>query len=225
MPGIPSIYYGSEYGVMGRHENNSDDGLRPCLNLDDLNRSGNLDLYRHLVKLGRIYHAYPALRTGSYYTVEVRNRQLLFAKEQDGRTVYVALNLEDCPSEFRFGTQVPSLVDVISGQPVQVENGGAWIRMAPFSSMILVEDDIVNQTEPAEEAVAVPEPTRLEVGAKYRDVLDGSVCELLQTSVRHAETQEELVVYRKEQDGSVWAMPKSVFTGTAHDNQPRFTMV
>ena len=37
MPGIPSIYYGSEYGVMGRHENNSDDGLRPCLDLDDLN--------------------------------------------------------------------------------------------------------------------------------------------------------------------------------------------
>ena len=221
MPGIPSIYYGSEYGVMGRHENNSDDGLRPCLDLDDLNRSGNLDLYRHLVKLGRIYHAYPALRTGSYYTVEVRNRQLLFAKEQDGRTVYVALNLEDCPSEFRFGTHVPSLVDVISGQPVQVENGGAWIRMAPFSSMILVEDDIVNQTEP-EAAVAVPEPTVLEAGAKYRDVLDGSVCELLQTSVRHAETQEELVVYRKEQDGSVWAMPKSIFTGTAHDNQPRF---
>ena len=222
MPGIPSVYYGSEYGVMGRHENNSDDGLRPCLDLDDLNRSGNLDLYRHLVKLGRIYHAYPALRTGSYYTVEVRNRQLLFAKEQDGRTVYVALNLEDCPSEFRFGTHVPSLVDVISGQPVQVENGGAWIRMAPFSSMILVEDDIVNQTEPEAVAVAVPEPTVLEAGAKYRDVLDGSVCELLQTSVRHAETQEELVVYRKEQDGSVWAMPKSIFTGTAHDNQPRF---
>ena len=222
MPGIPSVYYGSEYGVMGRHENNSDDGLRPCLDLDDLNRSGNLDLYRHLVKLGRIYHAYPALRTGSYYTVEVRNRQLLFAKEQDGRTVYVALNLEDCPSEFRFGTHVPSLVDVISGQPVQVENGGAWIRMAPFSSMILVEDDIVNQTEPEAAAVAVPEPTVLEAGAKYRDVLDGSVCELLQTSVRHAETQEELVVYRKEQDGSVWAMPKLIFTGTAHDNQPRF---
>lgn len=210
-------------GGMGRHENNSDDGLRPCLDLDNLNRSGNLDLYRHLVKLGRIYHAYPALRTGSYYTVEVRNRQLLFAKEQDGRTVYVALNLEDCPSEFRFGTHVPSLVDVVSGQPVQVENGGAWIRVAPFSAMILVEDDIVNNTEPETEAVAVPEPTVLEAGAKYRDVLDGTVCELLQPSARHAETQEELVVYRKEQDGSVWAMPKSIFTGTAHDNQPRFT--
>lgn len=207
---------------MGRHENNSDDGLRPCLDLDDLNRSGNLDLYRHLVKLGRIYHAYPALRTGSYYTVEVRNRQLLFAKEQDGRTVYVALNLEDCPSEFRFGTHVPSLVDVVSGQPVQVENGGAWIRVAPFSAMILVEDDIVNNTEPETEALpfrSLPSWRQAQIpgrSGRHRR-------ELLQPSARHAETQEELVVYRKEQDGSVWAMPKSIFTGTAHDNQPRFT--
>ena len=130
-----------------------------------------------------------------------------------------------CILEFRFGTHVPSLVDVISGQPAQVENGGAWIRMAPFSSMILVEDDIVNQTEPVQEAVAVPEPTPLEEGARYRDVLDGSVCVLLQAAARHAETQEELVVYRKEQDGSVWAMPKSIFTGTAHDNQPRFSKI
>ena len=97
--------------------------------------------------------------------------------------------------------------------------------MAPFSSMILVEDDIVNQTEPVQEAVAVPEPTPLEEGARYRDVLDGSVCVLLQAAARHAETQEELVVYRKEQDGSVWAMPKSIFTGTAHDNPPRFSKI
>ena len=225
MPGIPSIYYGSEYGVMGRHENNSDDGLRPCLDLSELNRSGNLDLYRHLVKLGRIYHAYPALRTGAYRTVEVRNRQLLFVKEQDGRSVYVALNLEDCPSEFWFQTGEPSLVDVISGQPVPVENGNAHITLQPFSQMILVQDDIVNNIERVEEAIAVPEPTVLEVGAKYRDSEDGSICALLQTSVRQAETQEELVVYCKEADGSVWAMPKSVFTGTTHDNQPRFTRV
>ena len=33
MPGIPSIYYGGEYGVKGIKENNSDDNLRPCLNL------------------------------------------------------------------------------------------------------------------------------------------------------------------------------------------------
>ncbi len=223
MPGIPSIYYGSEYGVMGRHENNSDDGLRPCLDLAELNRSGNLDLYRHLVKLGRIYHAYPALRTGSYRTVEVRNQQLLFAKEQDGRTVFVALNLSSDPSEFWFGANVPALVDVISGQPVQVDNGNAHICLPPFSQMILVEDDIVNHTDMVEEAIFIPEPTELSEGARYRDVLDGSEVVLLQAQVRHAETQEDLVVYRKESDHTVWAMPKAIFTGTAHDNQPRFT--
>ena len=65
MPGIPSIYYGSEYGIEGRKENNSDDNLRPCLHLQDMERE-NVSLYKHIVKLGRIYRAYPALRTGSY---------------------------------------------------------------------------------------------------------------------------------------------------------------
>jgi len=225
MPGIPSIYYGSEYGVQGRHENNSDDGLRPCLELDELNRSGNLDLYRHLVKLGRIYRAYPAMRTGSYRTVEVRNQQLLFAKEQDGRTVYVALNLDDNQSEFYFNTNVPSLVDVVDGQSIPVENGNAHIVLKPHSQMILVEDDIVNQIETERQEIQVPTPTPLQTGARYRDSLDGEVYVLLQTAARHAETGEELVIYRKESDDSIWALPKSVFTGTTHDNQSRFQVI
>ena len=35
LPGIPSIYYGSEFGIEGRKENNSDDSLRPALDLND----------------------------------------------------------------------------------------------------------------------------------------------------------------------------------------------
>ncbi len=36
MPGIPSIYYGGEFGIKGIKENNSDDNLRPCLDLDNI---------------------------------------------------------------------------------------------------------------------------------------------------------------------------------------------
>lgn len=222
MPGIPSIYYGSEYGVMGRHENNSDDGLRPCLELSELQRSGNLDLYRHLVKLGRIYRAYPALRTGKFYTVEVRNRQLLFAKELEGRTVYVALNLEDQYSEFHFGTAVPSLVDVISGQPVSVDNGNAWMKLPPFTAMILVQDDIVNNMEVEETITPIAEPLTLEENAVYQDRAEGVELTMLHTEVRSSENQEVLVIYRKNSDNTVWAMPKSVFLNSTHENQPRF---
>ena len=35
LPGVPSIYYGSEFGIEGRKERTSDDSLRPALNLAD----------------------------------------------------------------------------------------------------------------------------------------------------------------------------------------------
>ena len=221
MPGIPSIYYGSEYGVQGRHENNSDDGLRPCLELEELNRSGDQNLYRHLVKLGRIYKAYPALRTGSYQTVIVRNRQLLFRKDWDGRTVYVALNLEDCDYHLNFGTHLGSLVDVISGTPVQLDNGNAYIKMPPFSAMILVEDDIVNNMEPVEQA-APEEPTQVVVGARYR-CIEGGEYEVLAVA-RHTETNEELVIYRNCADQTVLARPKATFCDFVEQGR-RFTML
>ena len=35
LPGIPSVYYGSEFGIEGRKERGSDDSLRPSLRLED----------------------------------------------------------------------------------------------------------------------------------------------------------------------------------------------
>ena len=35
LPGIPSIYYGSEFGIEGKKEKFSDASLRPALNLED----------------------------------------------------------------------------------------------------------------------------------------------------------------------------------------------
>ena len=153
MPGIPSIYYGSEYGIEGRKENNSDDNLRPCVSLEQL-EAINSTLYRHIVKLGRIYKAYPALRNGNYESVIVRNQQLIFKRQLDNQTVYVALNLEDRECQLDFGTQYQHLVDVIGGNVVEVNNGNAHVCIPAFSSMIIVEDDIVNTV--AEETVTEP---------------------------------------------------------------------
>ena len=36
LPGIPSIYYGSEWGIEGRKEGGNDDPLRPALELDQM---------------------------------------------------------------------------------------------------------------------------------------------------------------------------------------------
>ena len=215
MPGIPSIYYGSEYGVEGRHENNSDDGLRPCLELSQLEATGDRDLYRHIVKLGRIYKAYPELRTGNFETIQVQNRQLLFRKECDGRNVYVALNLDDQSYWLNFRPNCGSLVDVLSGTPINIDNGNASVEMPPFSSMIFVEDDIVNgmpepERTPIEEAVQ----ETIEIGGRYRHYKGGEY-EVL-TLAQHTETNEELVVYKNIENGHIWARPKTIFPGDAN---------
>ena len=220
MPGIPSIYYGSEYGIEGRKENNSDDALRPCLHLQDMERE-NVSLYHHIVKLGRIYRAYPALRTGNYERIMITNQQLLFKKIQGDQTVYVALNLGDYEFDLNFQTHMSGLVDVFTAMPIQVENGNAYVRMAPSSAMIIVADDIVNN-EPEEAVIEEEKDTELVIGAKYRH-FKGNEYELLAVA-RHTETMEELVIYKSLKDGEVWARPKSMFIGKAGD-ESRFTKI
>ena len=53
MYGVPSIYYGSEYGVKGTRTNTSDDALRPCLDLNNI-PDKNEELFRLICKLGKI---------------------------------------------------------------------------------------------------------------------------------------------------------------------------
>ena len=193
MPGIPSIYYGSEYGIQGRKENNSDDNLRPCLHLADMERE-NIDLYKHIVKLGRIYKAYPALRTGGYEKMQITNQQLLFKKVLGEQTVYVALNLADYQYDINFGTHLPALVDVISGQPIDVNNGNAHISMQPFTAMIIVADDIVNNQPEAAPAYKEDafEETEVVVGGIYHHY-KGNEYEVIAVA-NHTETNEELVI-------------------------------
>ncbi|MCQ2469412.1 MAG: DUF1653 domain-containing protein [Ruminococcus sp.] len=220
MPGIPSVYYGSEYGILGRKENNSDDNLRPCLHLQDM-ESQNTSLYRHIVKLGRIYRAYPPIRTGEYERIAITNQQLLFKKTLDGQTVYVALNLSEQEYIFKFDTHMNHLVDVLSSSPLPVENGTATVKMMPYSSMIIVYDDIVNFDADLNEKDK-EEDTELVIGGKYRH-FKGNEYEVLAVA-RHSETMEELVIYKSLSYGDVWARPKAMFTGKSGDVN-RFTRI
>ena len=222
MPGIPSIYYGSEFGVEGRkgQGEDADAPLRPCLNL--VEGEGNQALYQHIVKLGRVYRAYPALRTGAYHTVIIRNRQMVFSKELEGQVCYVCLNLDDQPYDCQFGTHYDGLVDVLGGKAVQVENGTAHVHMEPFSSMILVHDNIENlQPEPKE--IPAEAPREVCEGQHYRHFKGGMYTVL--GVATHSETLEEMVVYRNDGDGKVWVRPKMMFMDRVNDETYRFTLL
>ena len=219
MPGIPSVYYGSEFGIEGAKQGGDDSPMRPCLNIGDMDV--NAPIYKHIVKLGRIYRAYPALRTGSYQTLIIRNRQMVFAKNLGDQTVYVALNLDDQPFDLQFGTHYGALVDVLGGRPVHVDNGNAFVHLEPYSSMIIVHDDIVNTEPPAEEP-ARENPREIHEGQHYRH-FKGGLYTILGVAT-HSETLEEMVVYRSDETHEVWVRPKAMFMDRVGDVE-RFTLL
>ncbi|MGN0334475.1 MAG: alpha-amylase family glycosyl hydrolase [Lachnospiraceae bacterium] len=95
LPGIPSIYYGSEFGIEGV-KSGDDWPLRPCLELTDFaDNEEAKKLEAHYTKLGELKREYPQLTDGSYQDLLLTTRQYAFARTLDGQAVIVCLNNDD----------------------------------------------------------------------------------------------------------------------------------
>ena len=79
LPGIPSVYYGSEFGLEGRKEWGTDASLRPALSLAELGRQENpwLQIIR---ALGDIYKEESALWYGEYREADLTNTRYAFLR-------------------------------------------------------------------------------------------------------------------------------------------------
>lgn len=140
LPGIPSIYYGSEWGIQGRKEGGNDDPLRPAVDLKEaLANVPDPKLLDWIRTLGKIHKEQPALANGSYQELLLTNRQYAFARILDGQGVVVAVNNDDKEAELHIrmplsGKTYASLTD--SGE-VQASDGMLHIRLLPNESRIL----------------------------------------------------------------------------------------
>jgi len=93
MPGIPSIYYGGEFGLMGQKGKNSDWALRPALKLEEASAQGSQpDLPDTLRRLADIRRRLDALRYGDYQQLFVAPEQLVFMRSIGAEQVIVAIN-------------------------------------------------------------------------------------------------------------------------------------
>lgn len=103
MPGVPSIYYGSEYGIKGakRGGADGDDDVRPTLEIDNLQDLPD-DLPLHIQKLADFKRSNTALQVGAYKELLVRNEQFVFAREFEDNYVIVCLNCADNAENLTF---------------------------------------------------------------------------------------------------------------------------
>lgn len=110
MPGVPSIYYGSEWGIAGVRNQTSDTALRPCLELGQI-PNPNEDLLKHIQALGAVRLELPALQEGDYEQVEVRNEQLVYKRSCPGQTAYCVFNLAEEEASLNFPCAGTNLTD------------------------------------------------------------------------------------------------------------------
>ncbi len=91
MPGIPCLYYGSEWGIEGK-KNWNDTELRP--EIETLCRN---ELTDHIQKLIEIHHTHQALIDGGYAQVALTNTACVYARENETECVWTCININEDP--------------------------------------------------------------------------------------------------------------------------------
>lgn len=109
MPGIPCVYYGSEWGAEGE-KHQGDPALRPCFEKPLEN-----DLTEFLGKLSRIKSSCVALKDGGFQNLTLRNKQWIFVRQCPAQTVIVAVNAEENPCQMECAYNGPT-VELLTGE-------------------------------------------------------------------------------------------------------------
>ncbi len=208
LPGIPSLYYGSEFGIEGRKEKFSDDSLRPALNIDDYKNALTDNSFTALIAaLGRTRQQSKALSYGDYRELKLTNRQYAFSRSFEGESVVVTVNNDD--SDFTMTVpagNAATYVGALSGQQVRVENGNICVNVKANSGEIWlpvtdrtadqlsdvtpvelhVEDAVKNTAAPAVEKAS--EPASHDKTAAARDTDTDTVPDSTSAAAPAAET-------------------------------------
>ena len=145
MPGIPCIYYGSEWGEEGAKAPDNDYALRPCFETPKPNAL--TDFIRELIAVRRESNA---LCSGSYRNVVITNHQLIFERKTDDERILVAVNagdyeftagsheLQGCFSQMLTGQKAET--DSVSADPENDQNTVTLqgeMTLPPFSVQYL----------------------------------------------------------------------------------------
>jgi cyclomaltodextrinase / maltogenic alpha-amylase / neopullulanase len=126
IPGVPSIYYGSEFGIEGVKTLVDDWPLRPTLDLTGLAAdSAHSDLERAIARLARLRTDLPALRRGDFQELFLSHRRIVFSRRTPDQWVIVAISAEKEPVE-----QEVTLPESIDGQLVDMLNPGEHFEVA-----------------------------------------------------------------------------------------------
>lgn len=124
IPGVPSVYYGSEWGIEGEQKP-GDHELRPALDEPQWN-----DLTDWIQKLAVARTGSSALANGDYHEIQCNPTSLIFQRQSDDQRVIVAVNASGERVVLHFDAQCGRAVDLITGED---HDFGGGSEVEPYS--------------------------------------------------------------------------------------------
>lgn len=235
LPGVPSVYYGSEFGIEGKKERFSDDSLRPCLDFEEYSKKAETNSFVKLIsRLGEVRQATPVLSYGDYKELKLTCEQYAFSRNMNGTSVIVAVNNSDNDAVLTLSAPNGEYQGALFGEKV-TSNGTITVTIKGNSGEIWIPTDISDKKlEPVKvEIIKTPEPVkkaetpvkRVETPKTENPVEPAIVPEAKAVKVPKNKSYEEMTIEELQQtildkmakNGTVTdQMKKTVYDNTHH---------
>ena len=124
MPGIPCVYYGSEWGIEGRKED-GDWNLRPFVDAPMEN-----ELTAFIAKAADAYRTNRSLSMGTFEVLHLTNRQFIFERRFENERIIVMVNADGCEYTAHFNANAGCGTELLSG--THYDFGGGSV-LPPYS--------------------------------------------------------------------------------------------
>ncbi|MCC8169202.1 MAG: alpha-glucosidase C-terminal domain-containing protein, partial [Oscillospiraceae bacterium] len=125
MPGIPCVYYGSEWGAKA-DKSQGDPALRAHFDEPIEN-----ELTEWISKLSEAHKNSKALCHGDFTSIVLQNKHCLFQRRFEDERVLVAINADSEPVTLHFDAGCGTAVDLITGEP---HDFGGGSELPPYSA-------------------------------------------------------------------------------------------
>lgn len=138
LPGIPSIYYGSEWGIEGKRTKTSDDMLRPQLSISEKDGQDS-ELAEYISALGHIHEENSPLHQGIYKELLLTNRQYAFARSNEDGAVITAVNNDEADASVVIPCPFEGVcsVNLFNGEKVPVKDHKIELTIPACRGVIL----------------------------------------------------------------------------------------
>ncbi len=213
LPGIPSIYYGSEFGIEGKKERYSDDSLRPHLQLSHYKNAVHTNTVTQIVTaLGKIRHNESALSYGDYKELLLTTEQFIFSRSYKGKTIIVSVNNSakdtyikfDCPSAESYtgaltGQKIHPIVGTLE-VTLKANSGEVWIPNGDYSTDTIIQEDFHKE---------LAQPTKALQKEKIEAINNAYVESNVQTKQQAVQKTYEEMTIEELQQGILACMVKN----------------